>query len=162
MGGRLDPFKSNYLNMFLDRSYRTHSDIYVYPPLEETSFSAWPLALPKNPTFMWICVTNRNICTSYLHHNSPFMASLIAQLLKNLSAMQETLIQFLGRGSGRSPGEEIGYLLQCSWTSLISQLVKNPPAMQETWVQSLGWEDPLEKGKATHSSILVWRLPEAK
>ena len=39
--------------------------------------------------------------------------------------------------------------------SLIAQLVKNPPAMRETWVQSLGWEDPLEKGKATHSSILA-------
>ena len=42
---------------------------------------------------------------------------------------------------------------------LVAQLVKNPPAMQETWVQSLGWEDPLEKGMATHSSILVWRIP---
>ena len=41
----------------------------------------------------------------------------------------------------------------------MAQLVKNPPAMQETWVQSLGWEDPLEKGKATHSSVLAWRLP---
>ena len=41
----------------------------------------------------------------------------------------------------------------------VAQLVKNPPAMQETWVQSLGWEDPLEKGKATHSSILAWRIP---
>ena len=39
------------------------------------------------------------------------------------------------------------------------QLVKNPPAMWETWVQSLGWEDPLEKGKATHSHILAWRIP---
>ena len=36
---------------------------------------------------------------------------------------------------------------------------KNPPAMQETWVQSLGWEDPLEEGMATHSSILAWRIP---
>ena len=43
--------------------------------------------------------------------------------------------------------------------SCIAQLVKNLPAMQETWVQSLGWEDPLEKGKATHSSILAWRIP---
>ena len=43
--------------------------------------------------------------------------------------------------------------------SLIAQLVKNMPAMQETWVLSLGWEDPLEKGKATHSSILSWRIP---
>ena len=45
------------------------------------------------------------------------------------------------------------------WASFIAQLVKNLPAMQETWVQSLGWEDPLEKGKATHSSILAWRIP---
>ena len=42
---------------------------------------------------------------------------------------------------------------------LIAQLVKNPPAMQETPVRFLGWEDPLEKGKATHSSILAWRIP---
>ena len=41
----------------------------------------------------------------------------------------------------------------------VAQLVKNPPAMQETWVRSLSWEDPLEKGKATYSSILVWRIP---
>ena len=41
----------------------------------------------------------------------------------------------------------------------MAQLVKNPPVMQETWVQSLGWEDPLEKGKATQSSILAWRIP---
>ena len=41
----------------------------------------------------------------------------------------------------------------------MSQLVKNPPAMWETWVQSLGWEDHLEKGKATHSSFLAWRVP---
>ena len=39
------------------------------------------------------------------------------------------------------------------------QLVKNPPAMRETWVRSLGWEDPLEKEKAIHSSILAWRIP---
>ena len=44
--------------------------------------------------------------------------------------------------------------------SFVAQLVKNPLAMQETWVQSLGWEDPLEKGKATHSSILAWRIQD--
>ena len=38
-------------------------------------------------------------------------------------------------------------------------MVKNVPAMQETWIRSLGWEDPLEEGKATHSSILAWRIP---
>ena len=57
--------------------------------------------------------------------------------------------------SRRSAGEGIGYPLQYSWASLVVQLVKNPPAMQKTWVQSLGWEDPLEKGKATHSCILA-------
>ena len=58
-------------------------------------------------------------------------------------------------GSGRSTGEGIGYPLQYSWASLVAQLVNNPPAMWETWVRSLGWEDPLKKGKATHSSILA-------
>ena len=59
--------------------------------------------------------------------------------------------------SGRSPGEATGCPLQYSWAPLVVQLVKNLPAMRETWVQSLGWEDPLEKGKATHSGILAWR-----
>ena len=45
------------------------------------------------------------------------------------------------------------------WASLVTQLVKNPPEMQETWVLPLGWQDPLEKGTATHSSILAWRIP---
>ena len=62
-------------------------------------------------------------------------------------------------GLGKSPGEGKGYPLQYSWASLVAQLVKNLPAMQETWVPSLGWEDPLKKGKATHSSILAQRIP---
>ena len=58
-------------------------------------------------------------------------------------------------GLERSPGEGIGYTLQYAWASLVAQLVKNPLGMWETWVRSLGWEDPLEKGKATQSSILA-------
>ena len=58
-------------------------------------------------------------------------------------------------GSGRLPGEGLGYPLQYSWTSLVAQMVKNTPTMWETWVRSLCWEDPLEKGKATDSSILA-------
>ena len=58
-------------------------------------------------------------------------------------------------GSERSAGEGIGYPLQYSWAFLVAQLVKNLPAMHETWVRSLGWEDPLEKGKVTHSNILA-------
>ena len=61
--------------------------------------------------------------------------------------------------SGRSPGAGNGTPLQYSWASLVAQTVKNPPAMLETWVLSLSWEDPLEEGMATHSSILAWRIP---
>ena len=61
-------------------------------------------------------------------------------------------------GSGSSPGEGIDYPLQYSWASLVVQLIKKLPVMQETWARSLGWEDPLEKEKATHSSILAWRI----
>ena len=60
---------------------------------------------------------------------------------------------------GRSLGEGIGCPLKYSWASLVAQVVKNLSPVWETWVQSLGWEDPLEKGKAIHSSILAWRSP---
>ena len=62
-------------------------------------------------------------------------------------------------GSGRSIGVGIDYPLQYSWACLVAELVKNLPAMQESWVWLLGWEDPLEKGMAIHSSILAWRIP---
>ena len=74
-----------------------------------------------------------------------FRAALVAQLVKNLLAMQETPVQFLGQ--------------EYSWAFLVVQTVKNPPAMWESWVQSPGLEDLLEKGTATHSSILAWRVP---
>ena len=83
--------------------------------------------------------------------------SLVAQLVKNPPAMQETLVWFLGREDMLEKG--IGYPLQYSWACLVAQLANNTPAMWETWVWSLGWEDPLEKGKATHSRILAWRNP---
>ena len=50
-------------------------------------------------------------------------------------------------------------MVQTPWVSLVAQMVQNLPAMQETPVRSLGQEDPLEKGDATHSSILAWRIP---
>ena len=61
--------------------------------------------------------------------------------------------------SGKFPGEGVVYPIQYSWASLLAQTAKNPLAMQETWVRSLGWEDPLEEGMATNSSILAWRIP---
>ena len=66
--------------------------------------------------------------------------------------LQETPVGFLGRED--SPGEGIGYPIQYSWASLVAQLVNNLPSVWETWVPPLGWEVPLEKGMATHSSIL--------
>ena len=87
---------------------------------------------------------------------SPLRASLAAQLVENLPAMQETWLNFW---VGKIHWRKIGYLLQYSWASLVAQRVKNLPAMQETWVPSLGWEDPLEEGMATYSSILPWRIP---
>ena len=65
-------------------------------------------------------------------------------------------------GLGRSTGEGNGYPPQYSRASLGAPLVKNPPTMQETWVQFLGWEDLPEKGKATHSSILAWRITKSR
>ena len=62
-------------------------------------------------------------------------------------------------GPERPTGDGIGYPLQYFWASLVAQLVKNLPAMWETLVQSLGWEDPLEKEKTTHSSILAYLIP---
>ena len=78
--------------------------------------------------------------------------SLVAQLIKNPRGSIP--------GCRSSPGEGLGYPLHYSWASLVAQMVKkSPPAVQETWVQSLGWEEPLEEGMATHSSILAWRMP---
>ena len=62
-------------------------------------------------------------------------------------------------GLGRSTGEGIGYPLQYSWSSLVAQLIKNRPTFWETWVRSLGWEDPLEKEMAIHSSTIAWKIP---
>ena len=76
-------------------------------------------------------------------------ASLIAQLVKNLPAIQETAVRFLGWE--RTAGEGTGYPLQYSWASLVAQLVNSLLAVKETWIWFLGWDDPLEKGKATHS-----------
>ena len=84
------------------------------------------------------------VFTLYLHDNSVYEESAC-------SGGDPSSIP----GLGRSAGEGIGYSFQYSWVSLMAQLVKNLSAVWETWVQSLGWEDPLEKGKATHSSIVA-------
>ena len=87
------------------------------------------------------------------------MASLGAQLVKNLPEILQLQRHQFNSWLGTSAGEMIGYSIHSSWASLEAQLVKSLLVMQETWVRSMGWEDPLEKGKATHSSILAWRTP---
>ena len=129
-------------------------------------------------TAKWICHTNTYIHSSpdflpiqtiteywvefsVLYSRSLFIlytlgASLIAQLVKEsaCNAGDHGSIS----GLGRSAGEGIGYSLQYSWASFVTQPVKNPPAMWGTWVRSLDWENHLEQGKATHSSIRAWRI----
>ena len=92
-----------------------------------------------------------------------FAPNLCASLIPDSSVGKESACDAgdpgLIPGLGRCPREGTGYPLQYSWASTVTQLVENLPTMRETWVQPLGWEDPLEKGKATHSSILAWRIP---
>ena len=84
------------------------------------------------------------------------MPSLVAQLQESTCKAGDTSsIPW----SGRSPGEGIDYPLQYFGASLVAQMVNNLPSIQETCVESLSWEDPLEKGMATHPSILACRIP---
>ena len=75
------------------------------------------------------------------------------------SIMCLTLCDPINCGLPGSFVQKVVMSLSLSRTSFVAQLVKNLPATWETWVRSLGWEDALEKGKATHSSILAWRIP---
>ena len=92
-------------------------------------------------------------------HKAKIGASLVAHSVKNPPVMQDILVQFL---CWEDPREGIGCPRQYSWTSLVAQMVKNLPAVWEIWVRSqfdLGWENPVEEGMASHSSILAWRIP---
>ena len=108
------------------------------------------------------CFLCLNLFNHYTHHvkvtllSLLYRVSLIVQLVKNPTSMQDLR---LIPGIGRSAGEGTGSPLQYSWVSLVAQLVKNQPAIEETWVWSLFREHSLERIKATHSSILAWRIP---
>ena len=116
------------------------------PALQAGSLPAEPQGKPKNNAMGSLSFLQ---VSQFRHHR----ISLIAQLVQisACNAGDPGLIP----GLGRSPGERIGCPLRYSWASPVAQLVKIPPATWETWVRSLGWEDPLEKGKATHSSTLA-------
>ena len=113
------------------------------------NYSLGPIACSLNACFHLV-ILNIFVCCTLLYFILKFrgdLFSLVAQLVKNLPP-----------GSGRSAGKGIGYSLQYSVASLVAQMVKNPLVMQENWVWSLHWEDTLEKGKTTHSSILAWKI----
>ena len=84
---------------------------------------------------------------------------MAAWLVKNPPAMQETQFDSWVR---KLPWRRDMQPTPVFLASLVAQLVKNSSAVWETWIQFLGWEDPLEKGKDTHSSILAWRMPWTK
>ena len=90
-------------------------------------------------------------------------ASLIAQLVKNLPAMQETGVRSLGQEDPLEKGMATdSSILAWKTPSLVAQPVKNPSAVQETGVRSLGQEEHLEKEMAAHSIILAWEIPRTK
>ena len=88
----------------------------------------------------------------------PFIKSANISIFLSFLAVSANY-QIQGRGCGSPRFIAIGLESWWSRASLVAQLVKNPPTIWETWIWSLGSEDPLEKGTATHSSIVVWRIP---
>ena len=79
-----------------------------------------------------------------------------------LKNSMECIVQGVAKSQTQLSDFHFTSLHYITMASLVAQQVKNLPAMQETWVRSLGWEDPLEKGTATHSSILAWRIPQTE
>ena len=121
---------------------------------------AWCHWIIQLNTITMVCFM---LCDFY-HNNFFFFLMSLFQKRASLSSVGEESACNAGDpglipGSWRSPRKGIGDPLQYSWASLMVQLVRNPPATWEAWVQSLGWEDPLEKGKVTHSNTLAWRIP---
>ena len=109
------------------------------------------------------------LCQTHVFLPLPYIASRQSSPEQTLKAEWETgrrtgikghiQSSFYNRGCHELCQDQIMKGFECQRASLVTQLVKNPPAVQETWVRSLGWEDTLEKGRATHSNILAWRIP---
>ena len=130
----------------------------LYTSLSHTCDSLTHFALKKKKkkgSLFWNLLGNLDLLSPYdpLYGSVINAACFVVQLVKNLPAVWDPPVWFLSRED--SPGEGIGHPLQYSWASLVAHLGKDQPAMWETWVRSLGWEDPLEKWTAIHSSILA-------
>ena len=136
---------------------------HPYPPPPHTGAGVWN---PKAIYLLENIMSSREEKVCWIVHDKislVYWAPKTEKVVRDSSVGKESACNARDPssipGSGRSPGEGIGYPLQYSWASLVAQLIKNPPALWETWLPSLDWEDPMEKGKATHSSILAWRIP---
>ena len=116
------------------------------------------------------CQTHTHVCHVTCSHSwvacthvAPKVSSCPSSTCPTANADCCVFRSLLSLEPGREPSCSFGFLHSTLplpvWASLVAQLVKNPPAMQEAWVPSLSWEDPLEKGKAAHSTILAWRIP---
>ena len=149
--------QSHDLKMSFTHAFSKMVSLAPFFPLN--SRLAYPAAYLTSSMRHLIDCKTENDWNRTLHFTPPKISSSSTSCFPDSSVGKESACNAGDTGSiprlGRSSGEGIGYPLQYSWASLVAQLVKNPPEMWETWVRSLGWEDPLEKGNTTHSSILA-------
>ena len=94
----------------------------------------------------------------FSHCHAPFPQILGSSTSKSLPLSSESYPRATG-GPRPALAQKRLHIHNLPWDSLVAHVVKNPPTMQETWARFLGWEGPLEKEMATHSSILAWRIP---
>ena len=94
--------------------------------------------------------------TSILQQSAFFVVQLAHPYMTTGKAIALTRWTFVDKGISLLFNMQSRFVTQAAW---VAQMVKHPPTMQETWVQSLGWEDPLGKEMATHSSTLAWKIP---
>ena len=131
--------------------------IALFPRGKHLNFMAMVISAvilkPKKIKFVTASIVSPSICHEVMW---PDAMILVFWMLSFKPAFSLSSFTFFNRLFSFS---SLSVIKVVSWASLVAQLVKNPPAMRETWVQPVGWEDPLEKWKATYSIILAWRIP---
>ena len=121
-------------------------------------------AMSSGIWILWTFVNVLSMSIPYICLASGLLRPIIPSQLLQVSLAATVLIKFWGLQEHPRDQAESSHVARLGFhywlrTSLVTQIVKNLPAMQDTWVWSLGQEGPLEKIMATHSSILVWRIP---
>ena len=121
-------------------------------PIGKTGYPSWMIQVDKKQCLLMVKLGNipPHSSNQKPRHPNSFSRTIFQNVAQETGLTSKTTR--LGRHS------YFGWFLAFLWASLVAQLVKNLPAVWETWVWSLAWKDPLEKGKATHSSILAWRI----